>query len=450
MERQAAQLLSLVVRAATPLERANALIALGDLLTGEGSWTPGGGLSGGRLHQQYEQQLHQQQMQVAPRFFPAVLEFQTHRETETRVAVVYVLEMFCELDMKSFLPQVTEAWLKRLIRDHEVEVSKATFRVVTRLYQKVLKYACAPNVYASFPRDLWESWTQLIRITCDSVRTDSVGVQTLVVKFLETVVISFSKPEQGISTRSETFHLKEIPPAHPVISAAILQAEGRRSMETLLALARTKSAREKLPRRTLHAIMNALCAIFRRRPRNSTESVLRLLRDYTCDEMKKEKKDRATEFLMRSIFLNIFKTPAARAPELREFLKEAVSLLDLESQAASIMRHVDRQYAGIPLTSLLASSPKKLETRDLEDKPQAPVSDAQNNLPTVDQATSMTSAMIAGIPPTDILQLVLVNLANAPRSLNDILAQRVEKRKVRAVRTIRNRNVLSHSAVALA
>ncbi|XP_046384169.1 symplekin [Ischnura elegans] len=165
-------------------------------------------------------------------FLDEMLGFQSDRNADVRKFVVSFIEEACKKD-PDVLPKVVRN-LQIFLQDPSAQVQKRVIQAATHLYRSALSWlACARTV----TEDMESSWTILCQIKAQiakMVDSDNDGIRTLSVKFLESVVLLQTYPEEDSLRRENDFSLEDIPLTLKIARRRKLEEEANTILDLLI------------------------------------------------------------------------------------------------------------------------------------------------------------------------------------------------------------------------
>ncbi|XP_071441914.1 symplekin-like [Hetaerina americana] len=142
-------------------------------------------------------------------FLDEMLGFQNDRNVDVRKFVVSFIEEACKKD-PDVLPKVVGN-LQLFLQDPSAQVQKRVIQAATHLYRTTLSWLACARTVTDEMESTWIILCQIKAQIAKQVDSDNDGIRTLSVKFLESVVLLQTYPEEDSMRRENDFSLEDIP-----------------------------------------------------------------------------------------------------------------------------------------------------------------------------------------------------------------------------------------------
>uniref|UniRef100_A0A1B6C9A1 Symplekin n=1 Tax=Clastoptera arizonana TaxID=38151 RepID=A0A1B6C9A1_9HEMI len=142
-------------------------------------------------------------------FLHEVIAFQTDRNAEIRKLIVKFIEEACKKDCE-LVPKVLPN-LQMLLLDSSAQVQKRVIQAVIQVYRLILQWISKAKVITEDMQAVWNIQSTIKKMIIDMVDNNNDGIRSLVVKFLENLVLLQTYPEPDSQRRGNDFSLEDIP-----------------------------------------------------------------------------------------------------------------------------------------------------------------------------------------------------------------------------------------------
>lgn len=160
-----------------------------------------------------------------------------------------------------FLPRVING-LVTLLRDDSALVTKRVIQGCSSIYKNALQWICTT---ADITDDLETAWSTLCMIKVqilDMIDHDNDGIRTNAIKFLESVILLQTYPDEDSMKRENDFSLEDVPLTIKIVRRRKLEEEAIKIMDILLKF----HAASHISSVNLIACTGTLCLVAKLRP----------------------------------------------------------------------------------------------------------------------------------------------------------------------------------------
>ncbi|XP_039293523.1 symplekin [Nilaparvata lugens] len=197
---------------------------------------------------------------ILDNFLHEVVGFQIDKNAEVRKFIVGFIEEACKKDSE-LLPKVVPN-LQMLLQDSCAQVQKRVIQAASQVYRCTLNWVCKATHITEQMKAVWLMMCNIKKAIVDLVDSDNDGIRTHTVKFLETLVLCQTYPEEDSLQRENDFSLEDIPLGMKIARRRKLEEEAL----TLFSLMVKFHGSEHISSVNLMTCMGSLTLIAKMRP----------------------------------------------------------------------------------------------------------------------------------------------------------------------------------------
>ena len=359
---------------------------------------------------------------ILDNFLDEVIAFQSSKSAEVRKFVAGFLEQACLKDNECFSKLIVN--LKFLVLDENANVVKKAIQTATQLYRLFLKYVVKAARVTDEMSSTWDEWTQIKESICSLIEaSENEGIKTQAIKFMETIVVCQTPPDQW-STNEDVVPLEKLI-AKQITTSQQLEDEANRFFDQLVVLHGTVHISSV----NLMACMQSLVLIAKQRSHLFMGKVIQALEALHANlppTLAKSQVNSVRKSLKLQL-LSLLKHPAAAA----QYQTIVIELLtDLGTLPPDLHKCISEARKRAPDMKISAPEAKKIKLEPTEKQSKSKSnSDAHNAATTAFQPRISRSDAMTAIDLTsqelktqlelleNVTDLVLVSLLDLPDSM---------------------------------
>ncbi|RZF35803.1 hypothetical protein LSTR_LSTR009219 [Laodelphax striatellus] len=197
---------------------------------------------------------------ILDNFLHEVVGFQIDKNAEVRKFIVGFIEEACKKDCE-LLPKVVPN-LQILLQDSSPQVQKRVIQAASQVYKSTLAWVSKATLITEEMKAVWVMMGNIKKAIVDLVDSDNDGIRTHTVKFLETLVLCQTYPEEDSLQRENDFSLEDLPLGMKIARRRKLEEEAL----TLFSLMVKFHGSEHISSVNLMTCMGSLTLIAKMRP----------------------------------------------------------------------------------------------------------------------------------------------------------------------------------------